>query len=64
MQSLKWNFSGHLEHDYWILYAEPKNPEDKTALYQTTIIGTPDYKYLWILARTPTVPLEKQKLSI
>jgi apolipoprotein D and lipocalin family protein len=58
---LKIEFLWPFSEDYWILYAEPKNPEDKTLPYQTTIIGTPDYKYLWILARTPTVPLEKQK---
>ena len=30
---------------YWILYLD--------AEYQTVIVGTPDRKYLWIMARTP-----------
>jgi apolipoprotein D and lipocalin family protein len=30
---------------YWILYLDPD--------YQTVIVGTPDRKYLWIMARTP-----------
>jgi len=35
---------------YWILYLDTE--------YQTVIVGTPDRKYLWILARTPQ--LEEQ----
>jgi len=35
---------------YWILYLD--------AEYQTVIVGTPDRKYLWIMARTPQ--LEEQ----
>jgi apolipoprotein D and lipocalin family protein len=30
---------------YWILYLDTE--------YQTVIVGTPDRKYLWIMARTP-----------
>ena len=32
---------------YWILYLDTE--------YQTVIVGTPDRKYLWIMARTPTL---------
>ena len=35
-----WPFKG----DYWILYLSPK--------YQQVIVGSPDRKYLWILARS------------
>ena len=59
---LKIEFFWPFREDYWILYVDQKNPNDKTEPYQTTIIATPNYKNLWILARTPTVPLEKQKL--
>jgi len=34
--------------NYWILHVD----ED----YQQAIVGTPDRKYLWILARTPVIP--------
>ncbi len=33
--------------DYWILYIDPD--------YQFAVVGTPDLKYLWLLARTPKV---------
>lgn len=59
---LQIEFFWPIKSDYWIIYAEPRNPEDKTEPYQSTIIATPDYKYIWILARTPSVSLEKQKL--
>lgn len=36
--------------DYWIFYLDPA--------YQTAIVGTPDRKFLWILARTPAVAPE------
>lgn len=36
------------EGNYWILYIDEH--------YQQAIVGTPDYKYLWILSRTPTIP--------
>ena len=32
---------------YWILYLDTQ--------YQTVIVGTPDRKYLWIMARTPQI---------
>lgn len=38
-----WPFSG----DYWILALGPG--------YEYAVVGTPDRKYLWFLARTPTV---------
>jgi apolipoprotein D and lipocalin family protein len=38
-----WPFSG----DYWILALGPA--------YEYAVVGTPDRKYLWFLARTPTV---------
>jgi apolipoprotein D and lipocalin family protein len=36
------------EGNYWILYVSPK--------YDQALVGTPDRKFLWILARTATVP--------
>jgi apolipoprotein D and lipocalin family protein len=36
------------EGNYWILY--------KDAAYSRAIVGTPDRKYLWILARSPKIP--------
>jgi apolipoprotein D and lipocalin family protein len=36
---------------YWILYLDTE--------YQTVIVGTPDRKYLWIMARTPQLEEEK-----
>ena len=38
-----WPFSG----PYWILYVSPN--------YQTAVVGTPDRKYLWLLARQKTI---------
>jgi apolipoprotein D and lipocalin family protein len=38
-----WPFSG----DYWILAVG--------AEYEYAVVGTPDRKYLWFLARTPTI---------
>ena len=35
---------------YWILYLDSQ--------YQTVIVGTPDRKYLWIMARTPQLEEE------
>lgn len=34
--------------NYWILHVD--------ALYQEAIVGTPDRKYLWLLARTSAIP--------
>ena len=39
-----WPFSG----DYWILALGDE--------YEFAVVGTPDRKYLWFLARTPTIP--------
>lgn len=36
------------EGNYWVLHVD----ED----YQEAIVGTPDRKYLWLLARTPEIP--------
>ena len=36
------------EGNYWILHVD--------AHYQEAIVGTPNRKYLWLLARTPTIP--------
>lgn len=36
------------EGNYWILYVSPG--------YEQALVGTPDRKFLWILARTETVP--------
>lgn len=36
------------EGNYWILYVSPG--------YEQALVGTPDRKFLWILARTATVP--------
>ena len=36
------------EGNYWILHVEEN--------YQEAIVGTPTRKYLWLLARTPTIP--------
>jgi apolipoprotein D and lipocalin family protein len=38
---------------YWILYVDQA--------YQTAIVGTPDRKYLWILARTPRIEEERYR---
>lgn len=38
-----WPFKG----DYWILYLTPG--------YQQVIVGTPNYKYLWILSRSKKI---------
>ncbi len=34
--------------DYWILDLDPN--------YQTAVVGSPDRKFLWFLARTPSIP--------
>lgn len=36
------------EGDYWILKLDPD--------YQIALVGTPDRKHLWLLARKPSVP--------
>lgn len=47
-----WPFSGA----YWILALGPK--------YEYAVVGTPDRKYLWFLARTPAVPPELYDLLV
>lgn len=39
------------EGNYWILYRDEE--------YRTAIVGTPDRKYLWILARSPKIAEEE-----
>lgn len=39
------------EGNYWILHVDPS--------YREAIVGTPDRKYLWLLARTPTIPEQR-----
>ena len=34
--------------DYWVLKIDSK--------YRTALVGTPDRKYLWVLAREPSIP--------
>jgi apolipoprotein D and lipocalin family protein len=36
------------EGNYWIFHVDEQ--------YQEAIVGTPNRKYLWLLARTPTIP--------
>ena len=38
--------------DYWILRLDPD--------YTTSLVGTPDRKYLWLLSRTPVMQEEKR----
>lgn len=45
---LKVRFFGPFEGDYWILELDPA--------YRWAVVGTPNRKYLWILARTPELP--------
>jgi apolipoprotein D and lipocalin family protein len=47
-----WPFSG----DYWILALGPD--------YEYAVVGTPDRKYLWFLARTPAVPGDLYELLV
>ncbi|MSR09676.1 MAG: hypothetical protein EXR82_09185 [Gammaproteobacteria bacterium] len=41
------------EADYLILYLDPE--------YQRTVIGVPDRKYVWIMSRTPTMPVAEYR---
>ena len=43
---LRWTGIGR--GDYWVLYLSPD--------YQVAIVGEPSREYLWILARSPTLP--------
>lgn len=45
---LKVSFFGPFYGDYWILELDPE--------YRWAVVGTPNYKYLWILSRTPALP--------
>ena len=36
--------------DYWVLRIDPD--------YQVSLVGDPDHKYLWVLARDPKVSPE------
>lgn len=44
---------GRIKSPYWILYVD--------ADYQTAIVGSPDYKYLWFLSRTREVSAETRE---
>jgi apolipoprotein D and lipocalin family protein len=44
---LKVSFFGPFEGDYWILELDPA--------YRWVAVGSPDRRYLWILARTPQI---------
>lgn len=37
--------------DYWVIALDPD--------YEWVIVGEPDRKYLWILSRSPTMPLKR-----
>ena len=39
------------EGNYWVFHVDEN--------YQEAIVGTPDRKYLWLLARTPALPQQK-----
>lgn len=39
--------------DYWILYVDRD--------YQTAVVGTPNYKNLWLLSRTPRVDVHTRQ---
>lgn len=43
------------EGNYWILHVDDG--------YQEAIVGTPDRKFLWLLARTPEIP-EKRRAAL
>lgn len=40
---------GFTKGDYWVLYVDKD--------YHVALVGNPDRKYLWLLSRTPTVPV-------
>jgi apolipoprotein D and lipocalin family protein len=44
------------EGNYWILHVDEH--------YQEAIVGTPNRKYLWLLARTPTIPEARYKALV
>jgi apolipoprotein D and lipocalin family protein len=44
------------EGNYWILHVDEN--------YQEAIVGTPDRKYLWLLARTPEIPENRRAALI
>lgn len=48
---LRWTGLGR--GDYWVLYLSPD--------YRVAIVGEPSREYLWILARTPTLPDEEYR---
>ena len=41
-------FTSSEQGNYWILRVDPE--------YRHAVVGTPDREYLWILARTPSLP--------
>ncbi|MEL6791076.1 MAG: lipocalin family protein [Pseudomonadota bacterium] len=53
---LKVSFFGPFWGDYWILDVDPD--------YRIALVGEPSGKYLWILARTPTLAPEDRELAL
>src|SRR5699024_4308362 len=41
------------EADYWVLRVDTN--------YEHALVGTPDHKFLWLLARTPTMEIDEQE---
>ncbi|GAA4383032.1 lipocalin family protein [Hymenobacter koreensis] len=53
---LKVQFQWPFEGDYWILALDPE--------YQFALVGSPDRKGLWILSRTPHMPLSTRRTLV
>ncbi|MEL6112020.1 MAG: lipocalin family protein [Pseudomonadota bacterium] len=53
---LKVSFFGPFWGDYWILDVDPD--------YQIALVGEPSGKFLWILARTPTLAPRERELAL
>lgn len=49
----KWIFA--FSGNYWVIHVEPD--------YSVALIGDPDRKYAWLLARTPTLDIEIYKMA-
>ncbi|MBU6260625.1 MAG: lipocalin family protein [Burkholderiales bacterium] len=53
---LEVSFFWPFEADYWILGLDPA--------YRWAVVGDPNRKYLWILARTPQLPAAQQEAAL
>lgn len=42
--------------NYWILHVDSR--------YQEAIVGTPNWKYLWVLTRSPNIPEERRQALV